>query len=65
MLLYKKKYILGECTLNNFKKNLKIFAIVLVDIVTIAFSFLFALYLRIDSLSEYLSKNPKIVKSVL
>ena len=65
MLLYKKKYILGECTLNNFKKNLKIFAIVLVDIVTIAFSFLFALYLRIDSLSEYLSKNPKIADDVL
>ena len=51
--------------MNNFKKNLKISLLILVDIITIAFSFLFALYLRIDSLLLYFSQNPEIANDML
>ena len=50
--------------MNGFKKILRILSLVIVDTVIVAFSYLFALYLRIDSLAFYFKENPAIANNI-
>ncbi len=51
--------------MNVLKKLMRVLTLILVDAVIVAFSFLFALYLRVDSISLYFADNPDIAKSTL
>jgi FlaA1/EpsC-like NDP-sugar epimerase len=51
--------------LKDFKKIFKTIILVFADIVAVAFAYLFALFLRVDSLPTYFDENPQSAKGVM
>lgn len=51
--------------MNALKKIMRFFSLIIVDAIIIAFSFLFALYLRVDSVFTYFNNNPDYVNGIL
>jgi len=51
--------------LKDLKKIFKIAVLVLADIIAVTFAYLFALFLRVDSLPSFFKENPQSAKGVI